>query len=83
MIQREETKQQAVERLFRDGCDRAEIALRIGISRRDVTRCLSDMRRKAGEAHGFIVSERDIDYAAYNHRKAVTGARRALEAMGQ
>jgi uncharacterized protein YjcR len=79
------TKQQSVEQMHLAGMGTKEIAERLGITRHDVSRCISDYRRKNGSnvgQSGFVVAERVDDYAQYNHRKAVRGARQALEAFG-
>lgn len=75
------TKQQSVEQMHLAGMGTKEIAERLGITRHDVSRCISDYRRRLGQTQ-TIVAERVDDYAQYNHRKAVRGARQALEAFG-
>lgn len=76
------SRQIHVENMHEKGMDTKQIAEALGITRHDVNRCLSDMRRKRSGESALIVAERVEDYALYNHRKAVTGARKALEAMG-
>lgn len=83
------SKQAKVKNMHENGMDTKQIAEALGITRHDVNRCLSEMRRQRGKGRmgrkeyslSTNVSERAGDYAAYNHRKSVLGARKALEAI--
>lgn len=87
------TQKDAVIALYEQGHAPSLIAHEIGASRNSVTRAIHDYRVKTGrmipatqkmpQQPALLPEPRYEDWRMRNYRKAVSGARMALEAMGQ